>query len=108
MFPNKGGLCISLNIYGTFLTFVSCHLTAHEGAKKCQMRNDSVVEILGGIRSGWDKRFDPSITSHHTIVMGDLNYRTTFAEISDRDTSKRYSQTPPKQSKYTARYIYFI
>ena len=44
VFPNKGGLCISLTIYGSILSFVSCHLTAHEGVKKCQMRNESVYQ----------------------------------------------------------------
>jgi hypothetical protein len=84
VFPNKGGLCISLTIFGTILSFISCHLTAHEGVKKCHMRNESVEEILGGIRST-DKKIDPSLISHHTFWMGDMNYRTTFDKRTPAD-----------------------
>ena len=65
--PNKGGLRISFNVYGTYLTFISCHLAAHEGYKKCHVRNESTVEILGGLRVGDKKDFDISSVSHHTV-----------------------------------------
>jgi hypothetical protein len=77
VFPNKGGICMSLKVRGTTLAFVSCHLTAHEGADKCYMRNESVKEILGGIRVG-KSQYDIVNTSHHVIWMGDMNYRITF------------------------------
>ncbi len=82
--PNKGGLCSSLAVYGTVLSFISCHLAAHEGTKKCALRNESTEEILGGVRAG-DKRFDPSLLSHHTFWMGDMNYRTTFDKTTPAD-----------------------
>jgi hypothetical protein len=75
--PNKGGILGSMTVDGTSLAFVSCHLAAHEGVTKCAARNSSIVEILGGIRAR-DKRMDPSVQFHHTIWMGDMNYRTTF------------------------------
>jgi hypothetical protein len=94
VFPNKGGLSISLTLFGTSFTFVSCHLTPHEGVRNCYMRNESAAEILGGIRMG-DRRFDPSILSHHTFWMGDLNYRTTFnkSNPSDLDITEQKSKS---------------
>jgi hypothetical protein len=88
VFPNKGGLCISFNVHGTSFTFISCHLTAHEGVKNCMFRNESTKEILGGVRSG-DKRFDPSAKAHHTFWMGDMNYRITFDKRTPADMDAR-------------------
>jgi hypothetical protein len=68
---------VSLNVDGTSLAFVSCHLAAHEGASKCQLRNDSIKEILGGVRPK-DKRYDIFAQCHHIFWMGDMNYRLTF------------------------------
>lgn len=84
IFPNKGGLRISFTIYGTYLTFISCHLAAHEGIKKCHIRNESTSEILGGLRVG-DKKYDISCFSHHTIWMGDMNYRITMDKHTPAD-----------------------
>lgn len=42
IFPNKGGLCVSLTVDSTRLAFISCHLAAHEGVDKCAIRNSSV------------------------------------------------------------------
>ena len=35
----------------TTIALVSCHLTAHEGAKMCESRNDSIAGILEVVRS---------------------------------------------------------
>lgn len=88
VFPNKGALCTSLRLRGTRLSFVSCHLAAHEGFQRCQMRNESIKEILAGIHStGRDnctssirqvQTLDPSLTAHHMFWLGDLNYRVAF------------------------------
>ena len=72
---------------GTTLAFVSTHLTAHEGVAYCAMRNDSIKEILGGVRVG-DERFDVSNQKHHIFWMGDMNYRTCFD-----------SETPPRSKR---------
>eukprot|EP01031_Cornospumella_fuschlensis_P028480 gene28479-34377_t len=77
VFPNKGGLLVTFTIDGTKLAFVSCHLAAHEGVKHCEDRNASIVEILGGARTG-NKDIDITEQFHHVIWMGDMNYRTTF------------------------------
>ena len=87
IFPNKGGLLVSFDLYGTALAFVSTHLTAHEGVAYCAMRNDSIKEILGGMRIG-DERFDVSNQKHHTFWMGDMNYRTCFDD-----------ETPPRSKR---------
>ena len=87
IFPNKGGLLVAFDIYGTTLAFVSTHLTAHEGVAYCAMRNDSIKEILGGVRVG-DERFDVSNQKHHIFWMGDMNYRTCFD-----------SETPPRSKR---------
>ena len=77
VFPNKGGLSVSMAIRQTTFTFISCHLTAKDGPSKCAQRNDSLEEILRGARFG-DKCYDSTLLSHHTIILGDLNYRITF------------------------------
>lgn len=97
LLPNKGGLCITLTIGQTTLAFISCHLAAHEGHHKCAQRNDSVEEILGGVRSG-DRRFDPTLQYHHTIWMGDLNYRLTFdsrTPVTKQRTPSEYEPSLP-------------
>jgi hypothetical protein len=88
LLPNKGGLCVDLTIDGTRLVFVSTHLAAHEGVKKCKARNESIQEILGGIRSKLDDdRFDPSLQAHHMFWVGDMNYRVTFKKETPADHS---------------------
>lgn len=77
IFPNKGGLLVGMEILGSRIAFISTHLAAHEGVSKCSARNDSVIEILGGVRTR-DLRYDTIANYHHVIWMGDLNYRLTF------------------------------
>lgn len=76
LFPNKGGLLVTMTIHGTKIAFISCHLTAHEGVKHCEARNQSIIEILGGVRAG-DPTFDVAEQYHHVFWMGDMNYRIT-------------------------------
>eukprot|EP00602_Paraphysomonas_sp_CaronLab_P009117 CAMPEP_0185026172 /NCGR_PEP_ID=MMETSP1103-20130426/10132_1 /TAXON_ID=36769 /ORGANISM="Paraphysomonas bandaiensis, Strain Caron Lab Isolate" /LENGTH=602 /DNA_ID=CAMNT_0027559665 /DNA_START=90 /DNA_END=1898 /DNA_ORIENTATION=- len=77
VFPNKGGLRVSMMVDSTNIAFISCHLTAHEGADKCSMRNSSVEEILGGVMTTNDM--------HHILFMGDMNYRCTFDKKTPAD-----------------------
>mmetsp|Transcript_23470 Transcript_23470/g.34446 ORF Transcript_23470/g.34446 Transcript_23470/m.34446 type:complete len:481 (+) Transcript_23470:109-1551(+) len=77
VFPNKGGLRVSMTIDSTNIAFISCHLTAHEGADKCAMRNSSVAEILEGVMT--------TNQMHHVIFMGDMNYRCTFDKRTPAD-----------------------
>jgi hypothetical protein len=76
-----------MRVDGTKLAFVSCHLTAHEGVSKCEERNASIVEILGGVRAG-DKDIDITEQFHHVFWMGDMNYRITFDPAQPTTTKK--------------------
>lgn len=99
LFPNKGGILVTLQIDGTKLAFVSCHLAAHEGVKYCEERNASIVEILGGVRSG-DKRFDITEQFHHVFWMGDMNYRTTYDTINiPANTKKNVKEFEAKEAQ---------
>lgn len=96
--PNKGGLCVSMNVNGTSLAFISCHLAAHEGPNKCQDRNASIEEILGGVRA-ISGQLDVTMECHHTFLMGDLNYRLTFDERTPADLKSSELQKEPKPSQ---------
>ncbi len=99
LFPNKGGLCVTFILDATKFAFISCHLTAHEGVGKCQERNDSIKEIIGGVRAAHDEdRFDPTLMSHHVFWMGDMNYRVTFDPETPKDEGA-FKETKAKESK---------
>ena len=49
-----------------------------QGRKKCQLRNASIKEILGGVRCG-DHRFDVTVQYHHVFFIG--MYLCTFSEV---------------------------
>ena len=87
--PNKGGLVVRLAFGVTSLTFVGCHLCAHEGQQHYTSRNSSCAEILEGARLG-NRLMDVSLDGHHCFFIGDLNYRVDFGipnadEVSDDD-----------------------
>mmetsp|Transcript_24844 Transcript_24844/g.41402 ORF Transcript_24844/g.41402 Transcript_24844/m.41402 type:complete len:642 (+) Transcript_24844:209-2134(+) len=88
VFPNKGGILVTMEVDGTKLAFISCHLTAHEGVKHCEERNASIYEIFGGVRAG-DERFDVSVQFHHLFWMGDMNYRTTYDTVNIPTNTKK-------------------
>jgi hypothetical protein len=97
IFPNKGGLCVSMNVDATRLAFISCHLAAHEGVDKCAIRNSSVQEILGSVTTESD-------VVHHTFFMGDMNYRCTFSKdtpenISTKEKSSKGSKGKDKDKR---------
>eukprot|EP00603_Paraphysomonas_imperforata_P012512 CAMPEP_0114463498 /NCGR_PEP_ID=MMETSP0104-20121206/7397_1 /TAXON_ID=37642 ORGANISM="Paraphysomonas imperforata, Strain PA2" /NCGR_SAMPLE_ID=MMETSP0104 /ASSEMBLY_ACC=CAM_ASM_000202 /LENGTH=703 /DNA_ID=CAMNT_0001636453 /DNA_START=116 /DNA_END=2227 /DNA_ORIENTATION=- len=92
IFPNKGGLCVNLNVDATRLAFISCHLAAHEGVDKCAIRNSSVEEILGSVTTETD-------VVHHTFFMGDMNYRCTFNKDTPADVSEAKAAKGGKKDK---------
>jgi len=106
VFPNKGGICVSMMVDGTRLAFITCHLAAHEGVEKCMTRNASIEEILGGVRFNEDYggKYDVSMTHHHTFLMGDLNYRITFdpRTPADVDPAKKTAKKDNKAIKRTS------
>ena len=71
-----------MTIRKTRLAFITAHLAAHEGEKYYLKRNQDITSILSGGKIG---RLDPSLSSHHCFIFGDLNYRLTFPpEDGDR------------------------
>lgn len=76
---NKGGIVAECVVgQGTVMSFMSCHLEAHEGVAKYATRCSTVGDILKGT-----KKFaipsiypDASLASHFCFVLGDLNFRT--------------------------------
>eukprot|EP00520_Triparma_pacifica_P015097 CAMPEP_0118639124 /NCGR_PEP_ID=MMETSP0785-20121206/4058_1 /TAXON_ID=91992 /ORGANISM="Bolidomonas pacifica, Strain CCMP 1866" /LENGTH=672 /DNA_ID=CAMNT_0006530435 /DNA_START=122 /DNA_END=2137 /DNA_ORIENTATION=- len=80
LLANKGGIAARLTFTDTSLSFVTCHIQAHEGKEHFQRRCADISEILGGTKLGNPKRYDVSLISHHTFVFGDLNFRTDFGK----------------------------
>ena len=85
---NKGGVCISLTIHHTQLSFVNVHLAAHQENSVLRNRNvQSIVKSLkfdaagGGGGSGGSTILYSS--SHHLILAGDLNYRLQYGDQGD-------------------------
>ncbi|KAL7555230.1 hypothetical protein ACHAWF_018885 [Thalassiosira exigua] len=89
MFANKGGIHVRLDVAGTRLSFVSCHLNAHEGAEFFAQRLLDVSEVLKGTK-------DQTSTCHHAFFFGDLNFRfelppvpTPSGELTARTKEER-------------------
>ena len=73
---------MALQVNATKMLFVTCHLAAHEGVDKCEIRNKSCFSILEAIRERLtDGQSDISAQFHHIFWMGDMNYRTTFETV---------------------------
>ena len=73
---SKGGVAVALNIDGTTVVFVTCHL---EAAKR-NVRRAQVRELIRelGDKLGL-KGFDLTTQFHHVVWCGDLNYRCVEA-----------------------------
>ena len=56
-----------------------------EGVQKCEARNHSVADILGGLRTR-NVHYDALANFHHVIWLGDLNYRISFDEQCPRNS----------------------
>ena len=69
---SKGGVAVALNVDGTTVVFVTCHL---EAAKR-DIRRAQVKELIRelGDKLGL-KGFDLTSQFHHVVWCGDLNYR---------------------------------
>ena len=89
---NKGGLCVSLRLFGTTrVCFISAHLNAHRGEKYKIRRNDDVKEILRTLCHTEGKRVlpkgqkcgTPLLIFDHVFFMGDLNYRLNIEDLPD-------------------------
>ena len=60
-----------MTIDGTSIAFISCHLAAHEGVKKCEIRNSSCFEILEGMNERIGNNETEILAQvHHVFWMG--------------------------------------
>lgn len=78
--PNKGGIIAELSFFNnTKLSFTTCHLEAHEGTVKYNIRCATMCDIFQGTRPA-GVLHDTTITSHFAFVLGDLNFRTELPQ----------------------------
>lgn len=69
---SKGGVAVGLNIRGTTIVFVTCHLEANKNdARRAQYKE--LVAHLGALLGERDA--DLTTQFHHVVWCGDLNYR---------------------------------
>eukprot|EP00948_MAST-09A_sp_MAST-9A-sp1_P002482 g2482.t1 len=75
---SKGGVAVALKVFNTTLCFLSCHLAAAANSNKSDKRNKQVKILSSEVGSkicGWATGWPLETQFHHTIWMGDLNYR---------------------------------
>ncbi|CAJ1932483.1 unnamed protein product [Cylindrotheca closterium] len=80
---NKGGIVTEVAVNGaTRLCFSSAHLEAHEGEHKFEKRCKSFERIFNAAHSSVTAlNFDPTMASHYSFFMGDLNFRTKLPHL---------------------------
>ena len=65
---------------------MSAHLAAHEGESYYKSRCRNIRDILREAKtSGISDKLDVTMSSHHVIFFGDLNFRTSFGEDSSKE-----------------------
>ena len=72
---NKGGICISFDLYNTTFFFINCHLAA--GVGNAKKRNGDFYKIMKSLKcdiTKWEATFEHD----YLFFFGDLNYRTVF------------------------------
>eukprot|EP00935_MAST-01C_sp_MAST-1C-sp1_P000562 g562.t1 len=74
---NKGAVGVPCRLGSSTLAFVTCHLASDsKGKSKIEKRNTDAHEILQNLSLTVDEEgYDLPHMQHHTIFMGDLNYR---------------------------------
>ena len=78
---NKGGAMVSLHYRSLKLCFLNSHLAAHQGT--CDLRNGNYRSIVRNIKVGPAGGGDVMNEFHHTMWMGDLNYRLDYGGQGD-------------------------
>ena len=83
---NKGAIVATIECKKTIISFVSAHLAAHEGESYYKSRCRNIRDILREAKtSGISDKLDVTMSSHHVIFFGDLNFRTSFGEDSSKE-----------------------
>lgn len=96
---NKGGIIVTFTYSNmTRLSFMTCHLEAHEGQNHYNNRNKNLAEILNGAKTDPVYNMqDATIISHHMFLCGDLNYRINFDNGSGSSGGSRPPGSPGKK-----------
>ncbi|KAF0688272.1 Aste57867_20142 [Aphanomyces stellatus] len=81
---NKGAVGFAFRYFNTTFAVVTCHLTSDStGKSKVKKRHQDGTSILSGMNlQSIGNEFDCHLMAHHTIFMGDLNYRLTARDAS--------------------------
>ncbi len=77
---NKGGVGISMSVFGTPLCFIGAHLAAH--MHHLVARNSNVEEIMAGLHLG-NPLMSADVQHAHCFFTGDLNYRLDQDLVGD-------------------------
>jgi len=100
---NKGGIVVSMNYQSTRISFVSAHLAAHEGKSNFNTRCENICSILKeGNTYDLHENLDVSISSHHTFILGDLNFRTSIGDKSSSSFSSHFSEKTMEKTKISS------
>ncbi|CAK4623546.1 unnamed protein product [Aphanomyces euteiches] len=81
---NKGAVGFAFRLFNLTFAVVSCHLASDRSGKSAiKKRHRDGTNILTGMHlQSIDNEFDCHLMAHHTIFMGDLNYRLSVKEAS--------------------------
>ncbi|KAF0688269.1 Aste57867_20139 [Aphanomyces stellatus] len=81
---NKGAVGFAFRYFNSTFAVVTCHLTSDStGKSKIKKRHQDGTSILSDMHlQAIDNEFDCHLMAHHTIFMGDLNYRLTARDAS--------------------------
>ncbi|OQR98692.1 hypothetical protein ACHHYP_08283 [Achlya hypogyna] len=82
---NKGAVGFMFRYFNSAIAVVNCHLVSDSKTSKLERRNVDTAHVLHGmVLSATHAGFDLALMAHHTIVMGDLNYRLTYQKATAR------------------------
>ncbi|KAF0688271.1 Aste57867_20141 [Aphanomyces stellatus] len=81
---NKGAVGFAFRYFDTTFAVVTCHLASDStGKSKVKKRHQDGTSILSDMHlQAIDNEFDCHLMAHHTIFLGDLNYRLTAQDAS--------------------------
>ncbi|KAF0688273.1 Aste57867_20143 [Aphanomyces stellatus] len=81
---NKGAVGFAFRYFDSTFAVVSCHMTSDSSGKsKVKKRHQDGTSILSDMHlQSIGNEFDCHLMAHHTIFMGDLNYRLTAQDAS--------------------------
>ncbi|CAJ1946684.1 unnamed protein product [Cylindrotheca closterium] len=104
---NKGGIVLTLSYMKTKISFITAHLAAHEGEQYYKTRCRNVRSIFKeGKTSTLSSKLDVSLSSDHTFVIGDLNFRTKFTPEGEHEENVERALKLINNKDYATLYSY--